>query len=76
MNFKIGDVFKVEVVVNDISEDDHGLSIGVNGVSSDELWIDKRDLMGVILKTDKDAAKKVIVSQIESLKKQLEEMED
>lgn len=76
MNFKIGDVFKVEVVVNDISEDDHGLSIGVNGVSSDELWIDKRDLMGVILKTDKDAAKKVIVSQIESLQKQLEEMED
>ena len=75
MNFKIGDVFKVEVVVTDTADNGQELAVSVLNASSDEVWIDKNDFMRLILKTDKDAAKRIITSQIESLQKQLEEME-
>lgn len=68
--FKIGDKFKIEVVVNDLCDD--GVSLSCE--SGQEFWIDADDLMENLKKLDKQFLKKTIERQIKELQDKLEKL--
>lgn len=70
--FKIGDKFKIEVIVNDVRADgDVVLSTSHQDV---EFWISEEDLKCEVEKADKEFVKKTIERQIKELQDKLEKL--
>jgi len=69
--FKIGDKFKIEVIVNDLCDE------GVNLTTSSgyEYWIAEEDLKLEVEKADKEFVKKSLERQIKELQDKLEKLQ-